>query len=127
VWDADYEQGERTESFVRRFIELTSSTSGNRKLLSELDFDREELVHKVEQLYTAADDTTSTALLWAFVWLSNHPDVQARMHRELADVVGDDRLPSLEDESKLPYTQAVIFETFRRNTGVPLSLSHETT
>lgn len=63
-------------------------------------------------------ETTSTALRWAIKYLSRRPDVQDRLHTELAAQIGylTDRAPScadLADAGKLPYLQAVVHEVLR--------------
>ncbi|XP_015921254.2 cytochrome P450 2J1 [Parasteatoda tepidariorum] len=47
--------------------------------------------------------------------LLEHPEEQERIYKELIEVVGEDRNPSLEDKSKLPYTNAFIAEVLRCN------------
>jgi len=75
----------------------------------------------------AGDDTTATTLRWILANLANNPDVRTRLQEEVDAVVGPGRLPSLADESSMPYTQAVILETMRRHTLLPLSVFHATT
>ncbi|KAH0826419.1 hypothetical protein J3R83DRAFT_5394 [Lanmaoa asiatica] len=42
-----------------------------------------------------------------------HPDVQKEGHIAIDGLTGGQRLPSLEDRSKLPYIDAVLRETLR--------------
>ncbi|HEX3906579.1 MAG TPA: cytochrome P450 [Mycobacteriales bacterium] len=63
-------------------------------------------------LLLAGHETTANALTWAWWLLDREPRAAARLHRELADVLGD-RRPSYDDMSALPYTTAVIAETMR--------------
>ena len=58
------------------------------------------------------DETTATALTWAWHLLAGHPDVEAKMHRELDAVLGD-REPTFDDVPLLPYTGHVFGETMR--------------
>jgi cytochrome P450 len=95
--------------------------------LADVEFDREDLIFLVRDFLAAGDDTSASTLLWAFTSLANNPDVQIRLQTEIDDVVGRDRQPLLEDESKMPYTQAVILETLRLHSPVPLSLLRATT
>ena len=39
-----------------------------------------------------------------------HPEVQAKAQREIDDVVGAERMPTLDDFAKLPYLRAVVSE-----------------
>ena len=90
------------------------------------DFDRQDFILTVRDIYAAGDDTVSTALLWALLSLANHPDVQVRLQKEIDQVIESNRLPSLDDEPRMTYAQAVILETFRLYTPVPLSLPRST-
>lgn len=50
-----------------------------------------------------------------------NPDVFKRIQAEIDSVVGHDRLPSFEDRPNLPYIEAVIKETVRWQTVIPIS------
>jgi len=45
--------------------------------------------------------------------LAMHPEVQKKVHEELDRVVGPKRLPTIEDQTKLPYLNATIMEIMR--------------
>ena len=67
-------------------------------------------------LFAAGHETTSNALTWTWYLLSQHPDVQARLHQEVDEVLGrgaNGRLPTLDDLPHLPYTEMVIKEALR--------------
>jgi cytochrome P450 len=117
---------DRIESFAKRYIESTA-TDTKKTLLKDADFDREELAYILRDLFGAGEETVSTTLRWVFLVLANHPCVQTRLQKEVDDVIGTDRQPSLNDQSNMPYTQAVILETMRRHTLAPLSILRETT
>jgi len=55
-----------------------------------------------------------------------HPEYQARIHAELDNVVGQDRLASIEDQSETPFTLAFIDEVHRMASHVPLAVQHWT-
>jgi cytochrome P450 len=63
-------------------------------------------------LFLAGHETTAIALTWTFYLLSQHPDVEERLHQELVEVLGD-RLPSPADLGALPYTRRVFSESLR--------------
>ncbi len=54
----------------------------------------------MSDLFTAGSDTTTNTLGWAFLYLLNYPDVQAKIRKELDRVIGSDRLPTLNDRKK---------------------------
>ncbi len=63
-------------------------------------------------LFLAGHETTSNALTWTWWLLSQHPEVEARLHAEL-DAVLAGRLPTAADLERLPYTGAVASESMR--------------
>ncbi len=60
----------------------------------------------------AGHDTTAIALTFALHLLGRHPDVQARVHAEVDEVVGE-RTPGAEDVERLTYTTMVLKEAMR--------------
>ena len=90
------------------------------------DFDPSELEFIVRDLIVAGTETSVSTIRWALVTLANHRRVHSRVQRELDSVVPPDRLPSLDDRTKLPYLDAAILELMRRRTVAPLSVPRET-
>jgi hypothetical protein len=52
-----------------------------------------------------------------------HPVAQAKAFEEINRVIGQDRLPTLEDLDNLPYIGALVKETFRWSPPLPISES----
>nr|XP_014585311.2 cytochrome P450 2W1 isoform X2 [Equus caballus] len=67
----------------------------------------------------AGTETTSATLQWAALLMGKHPSVQGRVQEELDRVLGPERLPRLEDQRSLPYTNAVLHEVQRFITLLP--------
>ena len=63
-------------------------------------------------LLLAGHETTSTALTWTWYLLSQHPEVEQKLHAELKKVLGE-RPPTPEDLPRLPYTERVVKESLR--------------
>jgi cytochrome P450 len=63
-------------------------------------------------LFLAGHDTTANALSWTWYLLAQHPEVEARLHAEVDDVLAS-RLPSPADLPKLVYTEMVFSEAMR--------------
>ncbi|KAJ7989080.1 hypothetical protein DPEC_G00315830 [Dallia pectoralis] len=81
----------------------------------------------VTDLIGAGQDTMSTLLQWILLLLIKHPHVQVRVQEQIDDVVGRDRLPNMDDKAGLAYLNAVIYETMRYTSFVPLTIPHSTT
>ncbi|KAL4714130.1 hypothetical protein ACJJTC_008484 [Scirpophaga incertulas] len=78
-------------------------------------------------LFSAGMETIKSSLLWMFVFMIRNPDVKRKVQEELDSVVGRSRLPSMEDMSRLPYTETTILETLRMSSIVPLATTHSPT
>jgi cytochrome P450 len=72
----------------------------------------EQLRNEIATMMFAGHETTAATLTWAFYLLSQHPEVEGKLHAELAEVLGD-RAPSMPDLPNLPYNRMVIEETMR--------------
>uniref|UniRef100_A0A8C5G001 Cytochrome P450, family 1, subfamily B, polypeptide 1 n=1 Tax=Gouania willdenowi TaxID=441366 RepID=A0A8C5G001_GOUWI len=61
----------------------------------------------------ASQDTLSTAMQWIVLVLVNYPELQLRLQQEVDRVVDRSRMPSIEDQSQVPYVMAFIYEVMR--------------
>ncbi len=124
---------ERNLQFAFRFRSLTKLVAGlieRRRREKEEHFDyvamlmsardkdsgapmsERQLIDEVLTLVVAGHETTASGLNWTWYLLSQHPEVEARLHAEL-DAVADDPAPDLAQMERLPYTQQVINEALR--------------
>ena len=71
-----------------------------------------QLIDEVLTLVVAGHETTASALNWTWYLLSQHHDVEARLHAEL-DALSDETAPSLARMEQLAYTQQVVNEALR--------------
>ncbi|XP_042358620.1 cytochrome P450 1B1 isoform X2 [Plectropomus leopardus] len=78
-------------------------------------------------IFGASQDTLSTALQWIILILVKFPEMQVILQQEVDKVVDRSRLPSIEDQPRLPYVMAFIYEVMRYTTFVPLTIPHCTT
>lgn len=81
----------------------------------------------IHDAFTAGSETTTTSLRWAVLLLVRNQRVQDKAADELRLVVGSDRHPCLKDRDKLPYICAVVNETLRMSSVIPLGVPHKTT
>jgi enediyne biosynthesis protein E7 len=71
-----------------------------------------ELIDEVMTLVVAGHETTASALNWTWYLLSQHPEVEAKLHAEL-DAVPVESAPLLTQMESLGYTNQVINEALR--------------
>ena len=72
----------------------------------------DEVYDQVMTMLIGGTETTGNTMAWVFHLLSQHPEVERRLHGELATVLGG-RLPDFEDLPRLEYTWRVLTETLR--------------
>ncbi|CAE6514159.1 unnamed protein product [Rhizoctonia solani] len=78
-------------------------------------------------IIAAGTDTTVSALSAFFAMMVLHPEVQAKAQAEIAQVIGNDRLPTYADRNSLPYIEALYKELLRWHPIVPMGLPHLST
>ena len=71
-----------------------------------------ELIDEIMTLVVAGHETTASGLNWTWYLISQHPQVEARLHAEL-DAAADVPAPTLSEMEELPYTRQVIDEALR--------------
>ncbi|GLJ10352.1 hypothetical protein SUGI_0126690 [Cryptomeria japonica] len=91
---------------------------------SKGEINEQNVLYIVENINVAAIETTLWSMEWALAELVNHPEVQAKVRSELERVVGKGEEVKEEDVEKLPYLQAVVKETMRLHTPIPLLVPH---
>ena len=75
----------------------------------------------------AGTDTTIVTLHWTLALMAEYPDIQRKVAMEIEEVIGHERLVTLEDRGQLPYTEATMMEVLRFSSIVPLGVPHSTT
>ena len=77
----------------------------------------EQLRDEVLTIFLAGYETVANALTWTWYLLSQNPEVEARFHAEIDEVLGrgpvGGRLPTLDDLPRLGYTEMVLAESMR--------------
>ncbi|KAJ3596613.1 hypothetical protein NHX12_003017 [Muraenolepis orangiensis] len=90
-------------------------------------FDEEQMLATLLDLLFAGTDTTSNTICFAVFYLTTHPDIQVRCQREIDNVLEGKERASFEDKDRMPFMQAVIHESQRFCSTLPLSVYHATT
>ncbi len=115
---------ERLDSTIYRIIDERRAAGVDRgDLLSMLLLAQDEegdggsmtdvqLRDEAMTLFVAGHETTANALTWTWYLLSQHPEVERKLHEEI-DTVLAGRLPAADDVARLPYTEMVFAEAMR--------------
>ena len=72
----------------------------------------EQVRDEVTTIFLAGYETVANALAWTWLLLAQNPEAEAKMHRELDEVLGG-RAPTLADLPQLRYTEMVLSESMR--------------
>ncbi|XP_051774822.1 cytochrome P450 2B19-like isoform X2 [Erpetoichthys calabaricus] len=93
----------------------------------ETPFHYSNLLQSLLDLFLAATETTSTTLQFALLILIKYPHIQEKVQKEIDEVIGHQRSPTMVDRRKMPYTCAVMHEIQRLGDLVPMCVPHATT
>jgi cytochrome P450 len=99
-------------SMIRLLLEARDDETGE-------PLDETALRNEAAVIFMAGHETTANSLAWTWYLLSQAPEVEKRLHAELAQVLAG-RPPTLDDVPKLIYTRAIFDETVRLYPPVPL-------
>ena len=84
-------------------------------------FTDEEIYGNMLTMLLAGEDTTANTMAWMTHFMIEHPEAQARMRTEAAQVVGNAGvLSQLQDAERLNYIEAFAHETMRLKPVAPL-------
>lgn len=122
----DYDDDFEPNDFMDVFLLEKARKERNGEDTSE-EFNLEELQGICIDLWIAGQETTSSALQWIFAYLIHNQEVQQKLHRELDEIIGSDRLITSLDKSNLNYVNAVVAEGFRCGNLLTFNIPHATT
>ncbi|GFU42307.1 vitamin D 25-hydroxylase [Trichonephila clavipes] len=88
----------------------------------ETTFQETNLIGNIQSLIIGGTETTVNTLLWLFLAMAIHPDVQQKVKKEVDKIFGKSQNPLWTEHLKLPYTYATILECMRWQAVVPGNL-----
>jgi cytochrome P450 len=72
----------------------------------------QQLRDEAMTLFLAGHETTALTLTWTWYLLAQNPETEQRLAAEVHEALGD-RLPTVEDLPRLPYTERAVLESLR--------------
>lgn len=108
-------QNRANSCFVRRYVEIEGP-----------DCDLEQLNYLLRDVVSGGTGTMADTLQWTLATLADHPEVQTALGNEIDSTLPKGRLPTLQDEGRLPLVAATSLELMRYRTLLPLSLLRAT-
>ncbi|KAJ7940382.1 cytochrome P450 [Mycena leptocephala] len=89
------------------------------------EFSRLESSWLAATLLIAGTETMTSQMEWFMLSMITYPDVMRKAQAQLDEVVGSDRIPTLDDWDRLPYLRALVKELMRWRTTGPLGAPHQ--
>lgn len=112
------------EENIRDFLDLYIQVSKEAKNgNAENPVTKENMLRIILELFIVGVETTSTALAWGFLFMSEYPEVQEKCRREIDENVGD-KIIEYADRHKLVYVKATVIEILRLSNASPLGAPH---
>lgn len=96
----------------------------DQKDAGKLDMTNHAIYFLCGTLMEGGSDTTSSIIIAFMHALTKWPEVQKKAQKQIDEVVGENRSPTMEDYAQLPYVAACVKEAMRWRPVVPLGFPH---
>ncbi|KAL7914398.1 cytochrome P450 [Trichoderma velutinum] len=108
--------GTHQESFCSKLID--SFKYSDKEIGQDID---DAIKWTAAVMFLGGADTTVATIMSFILAMILYPDVQRKAQEEIDRVVGPDRLPTRDDQEKLPYINAIVKESLRFFPVTPLA------
>ncbi|KAI7756481.1 hypothetical protein M8C21_031043 [Ambrosia artemisiifolia] len=92
---------------------------------SNFTFGRDTVKAIISDMFSGGTDTTFASIEWALSELIRHPQAMKRLQQEVMEVAKGRSMITEDDIDSMPFLKAVLKETLRLHTILPLLLPHE--
>ena len=107
-----YEIIEKRRKENKEYNDLLSALMSTPKQGTGEKMNDKELRDEIFTIFSAGHETTSNGLIWTLYLLSQHSEIESKLHKELEEVLGNET-PTYEDLTKLKYTTQIVYESLR--------------
>lgn len=111
----------RTADFIQKYMEKIEQEKAD----PHASFTNRSLVGTISGFLIGGTFTTTATMQMHMVNFASNEDSQARVQKEIDEVIGRDRRPTWEDRKSMPYTMACLWEMDRWSTTSVLGAARE--
>ncbi|KAI9447305.1 cytochrome P450 [Lactarius psammicola] len=113
---------------ARRAVGISVPSFTDENITEGMTEEEEDLVKWAANAITiGGTDTTISTLTTFFLAMTMYPEAQKKAQEEIDAVVGNHRLPTIDDRDRLPYVNGLLKEVLRWGPATPLAGPHRLT